>query len=92
MTVEKRQTMKNNSTKATTAKTSAKKTAKVKKVERNYRKVIDNAQTLKLIAQAKKQGVNVTAVTSIVRFIRSKGFGASNQVIADIVNSKRAYA
>lgn len=75
-----------------TAKTSTKKTAKIKKVERTSREAISNEKTLQLIARAKKAGVNVGAVTSIVRYIRKLGFGASNQVIADIVNSKRTYA
>lgn len=72
-----------------TKKTSAKKTTKI---DRNYRTQIDNDKLVKLIAQAKAAGINVKAATSVVRFIRSKGFGASNQVVASYVNANREYA
>lgn len=89
--------MKNNSTKATATKKTAKivKKTSAKKapvVTRNYRKQIDNAKLEQLIARAKKEGVNVKAATSVVRFIRKLGFGASNQVVASYVNANRQYA
>ncbi len=89
--------MKTNSTKATATKKTAKivkKTSakKAQVITRNYRKQIDNDKLVALIARAKKDGVNVTAATSVVRYIRKLGFGASNQVVASYVNANRQYA